>query len=197
MTKYLTASVIWFLDYLKYVIQWRREREDLDPAWRAGLFSLTKWNQCRGWQIIKPKCKWRAQWTAWVLLSTQVHIHILVPLGNKMLFCIQMPLGYLQLDLEVSYLSSWSLKPNVPCSGAPKINRLECFPHVHFYCQENFKEVFQLPQLNQMSADPTERWNWQSSLLVTPGLFLSGISLMSRSHLLLKAIKFWGPICHN
>lgn len=109
---------------------------------------------------------------------------------------IPMPLSYLQLDVEVSYLSSWSIKPNVPFPGAPKINRLECFPHVHFYCQENFK-VFQLPQLSQMSVGPTVRWNWQSSLLMTPGLFLSGISWTSKSHSLLKAVKFWGPICHN
>lgn len=26
---------MWFLGYLKYVIQWRGEREAPDPAWRA------------------------------------------------------------------------------------------------------------------------------------------------------------------
>lgn len=92
----------------------------------------------------------------------------------KILFFILIPLSYLQLDLEVSYLSSWSIKPNVPSSGTPKINRLECFPHVHFYCQESFKEVFQLPQLSQMSVGPMVKQNWQSSLLMTPGLFYQG-----------------------
>lgn len=42
------------------------------------------------------------------------------------------------------------------------------------------------------------QWNEMGRVAFSwPLLVLSGISLMSKSHSLLKTIKFWGLICHN